>query len=237
MPKSLLFLAGFFLVGCAAHIVPTVYEPMRGEKVVTAYANGIPVISFMQDSLGNLFYLEYTRVAGGRYFRLWLLTYNASSGSYLLDPTNSVSLLAIEAWGRDTLQQQLLLPELPSLMLAKIEDQEQAAQIANLVGGVLSAAAGNKHAGIETRIDFAATSTWFSLYKSSISSGILRKNTVFPGASVNGYVYFKANLKSKSNDYYGGMSGDNIREKFTFQVIFQLPSGQRKVSLVPVKGE
>src|SRR5256885_12311315 len=42
---------------------------------------------------------------------------------------------------------------------------------------------------------FPYTTLFRSLYSRSVNAGILRRNTVFPGGSVNGYIYFLASGK------------------------------------------
>ena len=90
------------------------------------------------------------------------------------------------------------------------------------------------------------TANWYNLFESSISSGVLRKNTIFPHGSINGYVYFPLNdkmkaleweinnlrhkLDIKSGEYYPHY---NIKE-FNFKIKLKLNNTVKIIELSPV---
>jgi hypothetical protein len=110
-----------------------------------------------------------------------------------------------------------LSPEKPSIILNHIENQKLIANISTAIGGwakelstkpttITSEAesgktirstvndAKEKRAAVrdETDQSIASTSYWYDTYNNSVSQGLLRKNTIFPNQSVNGYICFPA---------------------------------------------
>jgi hypothetical protein len=110
-----------------------------------------------------------------------------------------------------------LSPEKPSIILNHIENQKLIANISTAIGGwakelstkpttittetesgktIRSTVndAKEKRAAVrdETDQSISSTSYWYDTYNNSVSQGLLRKNTIFPNQSVNGYICFPA---------------------------------------------
>lgn len=69
------------------------------------------------------------------------------------------------------------------------------------------------------------TRSAYDLFSSSVSAGILRRNTVFPGGSVNGYIYFPFMKSSKHFRDYG------------HHLLLRLAQGDIRVEFKPAAGE
>ena len=108
-----------------------------------------------------------------------------------------------------------LYPEKPAVILNNIDNQKLMANITTAIGGALEemstrpttitsksesgetiqSTVNNKREKQQavrekTNQSIASTSYWYDLYSGSVSQGLLRKNTIFPNRSVNGYMCF-----------------------------------------------
>jgi hypothetical protein len=131
------------------------------------------------------------------------------------------SIVTRERYGRTISPKPLnITPSSPTSILAKITNDQATSSILSTVGAVLQAAAtqpttattsgrtangpgysstttindvGEKRQTIIDRrmAAMASTNDWYESFKSSVNQGILRRNTLFPGEGVNGYIYFK----------------------------------------------
>ena len=111
----------------------------------------------------------------------------------------------------------ILSPEKPSIILNHIDNQKLIANISTAIGGwakelstesttitsetesgktirstVNDAKENRATVRNETDQSIASTSYWYDTYNNSVSQGLLRKNTIFPNHSVNGYICFPA---------------------------------------------
>ena len=87
----------------------------------------------------------------------------------------------------------------------------------------------------QTSASLAATATWYDVYKRSVDQGVLRRHTIFPGQSVNGYIYF-----TLPNEIVRPLDdgSDFLANKGYGQTIeFNLPGGAQTVSFTPIPGE
>ncbi len=57
--------------------------------------------------------------------------------------------------------------------------------------------------------DLQNTENWYNIFKNSINDGVLRKNTVFPNQSVNGYIYFPIALAANTDNIYVSNFGND----------------------------
>jgi hypothetical protein len=174
------------------------------------------------------------KLAGEKYFRLWMLVANNASTPYVLDPLRSVSLefLGKTVYGevRSAIQ---VTP--PSEVLASIDEAEMMAEISRNIGGFLLARASQVQTPDYARFsDLREISNWYSTFKSSINAGILRKNTIAPGTSVNGYVYFFENLHEQFGTIQYTWKTAGL---FRHQIVFIFRGTPKVVNLVPVAGE
>ena len=204
--------------GCAASVPPVIYEPTATDSVYSFYQNGYALGTVGKDGCRVVAEVEYARVAGDDYIRLWLLYYNSSNSPFLLDPMKAARLTAIQSNG-DRIE---LEATPPYKILASIDNQETIATIAQAINGFMETkdirptTITNTKTGEtyevndtkekaervqnETNESIATTSMVYDLYKQSIVAGILKRNTVFPKQSVTGYIYFR--LPDYSIYYY-----------------------------------
>ena len=233
--RTLLVLLCFCISACAStRMIPIVYEPSGKDTLIANYTNGLPIIAVAHDSLNTLFSLEYVTIANTGYFRLWLLVTNNASSPYLLDPSKSVLL---DFQGRLAYDEERTTIEVapPSKILASIDEAEMTAQISRNIGGFLQARASHVQTPDYARFsDLREISNWYPTFKSSTNAGILRKNTIAPGTSVNGYVYFLASLEFPSGTINYTWK---TAKRFRHQIIFTLRGTPKVINLIPVPGE
>jgi len=147
-------------------------------------------------------------------------------------------------------------PKSPTEILNEINEEEATHTILTAIGGALEAAsqrnttvtsnrgeeyvihdAREKRDAVnqQTAASLASIANWYDVFKSSVTSGILRKNTLFPGQSVNGYIYFQNNMRYSDPSQRGFLEcyvGD-----FNYKVVVQLPDGPRTVEFRVIEGE
>ena len=160
-----------------------------------------------------------------------------------------------ETAGRGSTNPIVLTPESPTRILAAISNEQAAAAILGTIGATLEAAAvqptqsrstyksptgapilssqttyddaGEKQRAILNRssAQIASTESWYESYKNSVNSGILRRNTLFPGEGVHGFIYFRAPSNQPSGP----------RRRYVVKV--SLPAGERAIVFEPIEGE
>ena len=200
------------IAGCASTTPETKFMPVESDAVFPFFTAGQPIASVQARDAFILLSLEPTILADEPYFRLWLLYQNTSEKPYLLEPLRSLSLrITSIAKGKEGVSS----PESPTKILAHISNEKASSLIMQAIGGSLKAMAVQPTTA-QTRFDDGSSATttsndqqekrdmvgertamamtntamWYDVYQNSISDGILRRNTVFPGRSINGYIYF-----------------------------------------------
>ena len=142
-----------------------------------------------------------------------------------------------------------LTPASPTKILAMISNAKATSAILSGIGAALEAAAaqptkavtthsnnytsetttlndkGEKERGILDRraTQRASTSDWYDSFKSSVNQGILRRNTLFPGEGVNGYIYFRAISQPASSHR-------------RYIVTLAMPEGEKIATFDPIEG-
>ena len=239
------------LTGCASSSPPTIYFPSETSDVHAFYKNGLPIGTVNFDSATVMLAMEPASVVGTEYMRLWFLCQNKAQADFLLEPLKCAKLTFIGS--KKTYEN--VEPEAPSVILSHIDNEMAAKMIGQVIGGTLQSIAAepttitdpqggqwksnDKAEKVNTIVDkttssMATTGTMYSLFKSSINSGILRRNTIFPGESVNGYIYFplpKA-FRTSFNDY---MTIDPSKYRFVLDLNVQ--SKNQQVEFTPKIGE
>ncbi len=221
-PASLLLLSLLF-IGCGPeHYL--IYEGKPSPDTYTFYSNGIPITSYSDNNEYLLFTTEEASLLGNTYLRVWLLVQNNSDISYLLEPYNIAEIIGTN--GFDTLT---FVPQSPTEILDNIDAEKNASMILTSIGGALKAMS-----TVGTTINnnnVNNTAYWYNLFENSFNSGVLRKNTLFPHNSINGYIYFPlgANFQNSFNEnkYY------NIKD-FNFKIILNLNNKEKVIELSPV---
>jgi hypothetical protein len=242
--------------GCAHTIVPIIFEPVSVPNVSTIYSNGVPLASSSIDNVSFLLSLDQTEISGNEYFRLWVLFQNESDSTMLLEPSKIFSIIAIPKKASGIGQEFTMQAQSPTIILNKVENAEALRSIMTAIGGTLEAVsaknttvtsnhgdryeindASEKRDKINERTSssLVSISNWYSIYKSSISSGILRKNTLFKDQSINGYLYFRNNMRvlSESKRYFNECNPAD----FDYKVLVQLPSGIKTIEFKITQGE
>jgi hypothetical protein len=239
-PAFLLLLLLALLSGCASTKPPRVFQP-GGKDVEWYFLNGLPIGATSDDQSFFLFSLEPAQVSGRRYMRLWLLFQNKSNNPYLVDPQATVTL-KVQSFPE-------IKPDTPTRILSSIDNEKATSLILQAIGGTLqqlssqstrvTASTGEtwqiqdkkeKQDAIrdKTQADMLSTNYWYETFRNSVSSGILRRNTLFTNRSVNGYVYFE--LPQDYREYINP-------EHNVLIVTISTPSGPKRVQFKPIEGE
>jgi hypothetical protein len=242
----LLLLFPLLFFGCANQKF-IVYEPSTSDVVSSFFSNGIPIGSYSSNDEFVLFSVDEAQLFGKAYLRVWLLYENLTDNSYLLEPYNVIKLQA----EKENSFYSEYEAESPSKILSAIDEAEATAMIFKAIGGALESMAvegttvksntgevytvndkKEKQNQIlqNNQIGLQNTANWYSLFRNSISSGVLRKNTVFPNQSVNGYIYFPLGkvIGSNSLDHFG-IDIDELN----FKLIISSKNGKKIIKLNP----
>jgi len=201
------------IYGCAPK-PPLIFIPKKQEQLTYFYRNGIPITAANLDSCLVMFQLDPSvKIGSQQYVRMWLLFKNTASTSYLLDALKSCKLICKE-WD--------ITPEPPYIINRRVDDEKAKAIISQMIGASLQAMAAEPTSATSStgeilvindrsekigsiydraKIDITNTAFLFETFKTSVNSGILRKNTVFPGESINGYVYFPIPEQDRMGKY------------------------------------
>jgi hypothetical protein len=194
--------------------------------------------------------LEPTEIASNGYMRLWFLYKNNSNSPFLLEPLKATVL----RMKRDESNFDDILPDSPTKILAHIKNEEATSMIFQAIGGTLEALSAQpttiknskgeewkvndkseKVAAIsnKTSASIARTALLYDIFKRSVNSGILRRNTIFPEESVNGYIYFP--LPSTGGYRREKRIVDPATCKYTLYISTQF--GPKEVDFTPAEGE
>jgi len=253
----ILVLTTLMLSSCASTKPPVIYLPTQDSEVMSFYRNGLPIGAVNTDSSFIIVLLEPTELAGTEYMRLWLLYKNNSNTPYLFEPLKAVKL-NIPSIQADEKSFDNIAPESPTKILAHIKNEKTVNLITQAIGGTLKAMStqsttitntkGDKWVvndreakvdAIESRTasSMVSTAILYDIFQSSVNSGILRRNTVFPGESVNGYVYFP--LPLVIYDPYGYNRQEVVikPENYTYRLFITTQIGSKVIEFTPAEGE
>jgi hypothetical protein len=252
-----LFLLSAVGLGCASTVPEPKFMPEKSENVFPFFTKGQPIAAVHSTGAFMLVAIEPTVLANQRYFRLWLLYQNTSEEPYLLEPLEFTTLTVTSPSKEKTGSSK---PESPTKILAHISNDKALSLIMQAIGGSLEAMAAGP-TKVETRFNdgssasttiydqkqkrdviadrtadaMANTAAWYEIYQNSISDGILRRNTVFPGQSVNGYIYFPFPTPRKFE--FGEFESYSSRAEDFLRVDLDLPADWRSIYFTPIEGE
>jgi hypothetical protein len=177
-----------------------VYEAEPTPESYSFFSNGIPITVFEVDEAEVMFSASEENILGKAYIKVWLLYLNKTDENYLLEPYNFMSLESTD-YGH----KQKHNAKSPGKILSELEEQESVDQVLNTVGTALKLLSSKEDAeteiAVQHKINSRDISSLYNVFKESFNAGVLRKNTVFPGQSVNGFVYFPIEGAANSNDY------------------------------------
>ena len=224
------FLFSIFALNCAPTVPVTKYLPQQDDNVMPFFTSGQPIASVKKDQAFLLLTVEPVIITRKPFVRLWVLYKNQSETPYLLEPQKFASIAVTSTTNNQTINCE---PETPTRILAHVKNEKAMAQILQAIGGTLQAMS-VEPSSAETRFSdgtsattifndrdekqaiaidktkgaMANTEQWYNLYAKSINEGILRRNTIFPGQSINGYIYFQV-PRQIFNERSEKQSGDN----------------------------
>ena len=253
MPKTLMLVSLLLMIfaGCASTVPPKIYLPLQNSETTAYYRNGLPIAATQTANSLLMTSLEPDNVSGKGYMRLWFLYKNTTDSAYLLEPLKIITL-TIEGEKHNYSD---IVPESPAKLLAGIENEKASKLIFQAIGGTLEALstepttvtdpAGGEwkvnDKGAKTRAvvsntmeSMAHTSNLYDVFKTSINSGILRRNTLFAGQSVNGYIYFPLPKKIPAPN---NNNVDINPEKHTFVFTISSQAGNEIIEFSPAEGE
>jgi hypothetical protein len=231
------------------------------------FTSGQPIAAIESDEAFMMLSLEPTHIASRPYIRLWLLYQNTTDTPYLLEPLNFVTLtttrlsrsktqsstpesptkilahisnekaitLIAQAIG-GTLQEMSVKPTTSKTII-----DDSAIPGRRLTATTVVNDREEKISDVRDRTSQAMwdTAIWYDVYENSINKGILRRNTVFPGQSVNGFIYFPFPLPRDAEtagpfrdtgDYYRTMDYMHV-------VAIGLESETLNIEFLPIEGE
>jgi hypothetical protein len=226
-----------------------IYKAEPSNNVQTLYSNGIPITTYNNEDAFLLITAEETYLFQKAYIRLWLLYQNNSESPILLEPFDLVTLN-----GKYVEKTFTFYPQSPTEILEAIDEQKNASLILQSISGALktistkgTTTTGND--GTEYKVNdqeekrdqiiqqtqnsLSNTSTWFNIFESSINSGVLRNNTLFPHNSVYGYIYFPLPDIGSSKDW-GGNYICSI-DKLQFTLNLKINNINKAIELRPTK--
>ena len=271
IPKSSLILILIsIVVGCASTTPVTKYLPEQRQNVLPFFTSGQPIAAAQADEAFMLMSLEPTHVAGRPYIRLWLLYQNTSDQPYLLEPLKFTTLTAkcisrgmsessmpesptkILAHISNEKSKKMIMQAIGGTLQAMAVKPTTARTevYAKSSPGLPAFTAtttvndeSEKRAEVHDRTVNAMmnTSMWYELYQNSISEGILRRNTLFPGQSANGYIYFPFNLPlvERYDPNRNRVVKDDLchSKDFRYIVSLDMTTVTQEIKFVPIEGE
>jgi hypothetical protein len=208
------------IFSCATTSPTPIFTPQPQNGVAYFYRDGRPFVATSIDSILVSFVLDYSvKLAGREYIRVWLLAQNNSRSDFLLDPWGSFKLIPLfDGRSIDT-----LFPISRTQIMSDIDNEQAITQIVQTIGSTLKALStepttltdsrGNKvqlndrqekleQAARDSRVEMASTATLYAAFKTSVNAGIIRRNTLFPGEGIHGFIYFPKPIPAP---YYEGL--------------------------------
>jgi len=218
-------------------------------------ANTMPIGIFFSDSAFYMYSLETAIVDSEKYIRLWLLYLNLSQTPYDFDPLKCTKL---HMSGKRTSYKDVS-PDAPEKMLTVVKKTDAMDLISKTIGSQLRALAARQtefewedyyadllrthtvpinwaKEGVVVRpFRFSPSrkgsmsSDLYSIFEKSLKDGILKRYTVFPDKSVNGYIYFAfpgLNWKATAPGF-----PEAAEYSYTIEIITQ--SGSKLIQFVP----
>lgn len=251
-------------LGCASSVPETKYLPNEAPNVSPFFSNGQPLAALQTDEAFLLLSLEPAVLGDANYMRMWLLYRNTSDTPYLLEPLKFATLTTTQISNQKSAavlpeSPTAILADISNeaaaaLIVQAVGGALQAATVQptrTSTHGTVQSNSGTaqflatteandlaeKRARALDRTSEALTSTsaWYDFYTTSLNQGILRRNTVFPKQSVNGYIYFPlpdgaVRWRDRGGRYFQS-------KRYMHDIECRLLSGARVVRFLPIEGE
>ncbi|MBI4811656.1 MAG: carboxypeptidase-like regulatory domain-containing protein [Ignavibacteriales bacterium] len=209
----------------------------------------IPIGVFFADSALYMYSLEPVILDSVKYIRLWLLYKNLSQTQYDFNPRK---LLKLHMKGK-TYSIKEIPPDLHSFILPLIDTQQIISRIAETVGSSLEALATRQSvfkwemehtnllfimsprpaiirpSNMSPAREGSLSARLYSIFTNSVNVGIMKRYIVYPGNSVNGYVYFPfPGLNWKATGSSFPEASDYI---YTIEIM--TPNGSKTIEFIP----
>jgi hypothetical protein len=228
-------------------LVQKIYIPQDTIGILSYYENGVPFCVLSADSNLIMMSLGTTDIVGYKYMQLWLFYQNNNNSTFLLDP---IKIVRLNITGTDNYFADIS-PDKPTTILNHIDDEKATENIMSTIGGALQLISTeptkiSDHSGHAWTVNdkkekqnqivnstigtMVASSSLYDSYKNSVSSGVLRRNTLLPGKAVNGYIYFP--IPQIPDPVTNNMRYLNVRNS-KFQLIIETPAGLQRIMFVP----
>lgn len=245
----LLVLIGLLVSSCASTKPPAIFIPREEIQVSSFYRNGLPIGTINGDSSFIMISMEPVFVSGSKYMRLWFLYKNNSSIPFLLEPLKAVKLHILG----EKKSYPDINPESPTKILARIENEKATQLILQAIGGTLEALSTQpttitNRSGEEWKANdqsekaqvvtdrtiskISTTAQLYNIFKNSMNTGILRRNTIFSGESANGYIYFPLVNVLKDKD----ITFENL-SRYKYKLYITTPYGDNLIEFEAATGE
>ena len=241
------------LSGCAVTGTrPYVFEPEEREDLISYYVVGQPYATTSSSCNDLTVSLYPSVVSGSSYMRAFIYYQNTSDETFLLQPLEALSLDVLSPDG----ESEAIEPRSPSDMQRRIEASKNSGLFAQALLGALSAAAvrpttitgpggtyeiddtAGKYVAIadRTAAGMAITSMSSHMLSDAVSSHVLRRHTLFPGAGIGGFVYFPQSGLSGPTPLSGRSLSRAVRDR-RFTLSIETACGCETISFTPVEGE
>ena len=251
----------FVYFGCSPIPVtmPILFEP-QDANIKYIYTNGVPIINLEVDSLFFLISIEDYKLLNKSYFKLWILCQNNSENNVTIEPSKifKMDMKIKDDYTRDL---SLFIKKFnissnvikPSVLLNYIDNAKANAMIAQSIASALetmsvqktniTSSTGEVLISIDDTQEkrnkiinknyneIEKTATWYDIYKQSINQGLLRKNTLLPNQSINGFVFIENKCKE--------LISSNVGAPFVYDYIIniELQNKKEKIHLKAIIGE
>lgn len=246
--RTILSLAIVSLVGCASTKPRPVFEPRESAAVFPYYVGGIPYAQVTLDCAELICSMNPTSLGDATYLAVYLWFANLSTEPHLIHPLQDVAVRISNSEETSDYQP----PTSPTKILASIKNARAAAMVAQAFAGALQAATVRPTTvtgpGGRWRIDdtdlkvqavadrtaaaIEATALSGKALEASIDAKILRRNTVFPGETVGGFLYFRLPY-----DRTFGSDPEAEAERSSYTLRIRTPCEEREIEFNPVPGE
>lgn len=226
------------------------FFPKDSPDTYCIYASGPsgPIGIFFSDSAFYMYSLDTATIDGEKYMRIRLLYENLSQSPYDLDPAKITRLhIQGKLHSYDDIS-----PDRPSTILTKIDNEKAIDEVNERMGKVLTAFAvmQTRSADLEEYFDRWAPTTGpfmyshgkfspsrkgslsanlYTIFSGSFNSGILKRYTVYPHNSVNGFIYFPF----PGLHWKAGASGITEATEYVYTVELITQSGSKFIEFVP----
>lgn len=243
----LLVILQIVIAGCVHQSArPIVYEPQSSQKVFSYYVDGNPVAAVVTDNSIFQSAIEHTKLTNRHYIRMWVNYTNFSQDPILFNPMESFQVTQTDKLSDTHSKLEVVYP---SEIIQSVIKAEQAAIIANAFIGwsemvstspttfTTSTGFTIEQNDLEEKINTVSKNTSsrtqkivnnYDYFVKNMNSILIRKNTVFPGQSVSGFIYFDLSI---------GVNDSYLAEDYKYKLKFNFVDFDGIIKFDPVLGD